>query len=107
MTRKFCGNYRGIDVYKCGELNNDNFLGHIYMLEKAPDALAESCEALYFTGEALSVPEVGQNGFGNRLFPGHFLSDGLRRLFFNSYCGRSDALSAIRAEGHSFRDLLI
>lgn len=62
MTRQFCGSYRGIDVYKCGELNNDNFLGHIYMLEKAPDVLAESCEALYFTGESLSLPEVGQNG---------------------------------------------
>lgn len=62
ITREFCGCYRGIDVYKCGELNDENFLGHILMLEKAPDPLAESVEALYFTGESLSVPEVGQNG---------------------------------------------
>lgn len=62
MTREFCGTYRGIDVYKCGELDDENFLGHIFMLEKAPDVLAESCDALYFTGESLSVPEVGQNG---------------------------------------------
>lgn len=62
MTREFCGNYRGIDVYKCGKLNDENFWGHIYMLEKAPDPLAESCEALYFTGESLAVPEIGQDG---------------------------------------------
>ncbi len=58
FSREYCGSYRGIDVYKCGELDNENVVGHLLMLEKAPDALTESCTAIYFTGGSLNVPEM-------------------------------------------------
>lgn len=60
LSREFCGSYRGIDVYRCGEINADNFVGHAYMLEQAPDVLTECCTEMYFTGGDLSVPVVGQ-----------------------------------------------
>ncbi len=55
LSRKFCGTYRGIDVYKCGEINDLNFIGHANMLESAPDKLVECCTEMYFTGDELSV----------------------------------------------------
>ena len=33
LNREFCGTYRGIDVYKSGEINDENVLGHIYVLD--------------------------------------------------------------------------
>lgn len=60
LSREYCGSYRGIDVYKCGEINADNFIGHAYMLEQAPEVLVECCAEIYFTGGDLSVPVVGQ-----------------------------------------------
>lgn len=62
LSRKYCGSYRGIDVYKCGEINAENFVGHATMLEQAPDIIVEPCTAMYFTGGDLSVPAVGQKG---------------------------------------------
>ena len=56
LDRKFCGTYRGIDVYKSGEINADNFLGHIYMLEAAPSELTDCCKSLYFIGGELPIP---------------------------------------------------
>ncbi len=62
LSREFCGTYRGIDVYKCGEINEENFIGHAYILDSAPDVLVECCTEMYFTGDALSVPIVGNGG---------------------------------------------
>ncbi len=63
LSREFCGTYRGIDVYKCGEIDKENFVAHAYMLDSAPDALVECCTDMYFTGGDLSVPIIGaQNG---------------------------------------------
>ncbi len=60
LSREYCGSYRGIDVYKCGEINAENFIGHAHMLEQAPDILVEPCTVMYFTGGDLSIPIVGQ-----------------------------------------------
>lgn len=59
LDREFCGSYRGIDVYKCGEINPDNFIGHAYMLEQAPEAIVECCTDMYFIGGELSIPATG------------------------------------------------
>lgn len=56
LDREYCGTYRGIDVYKSGEINADNFLGHIYMLEAAPSELTDCCKSLYFIGGQLPIP---------------------------------------------------
>lgn len=62
LSREYCGRYRGIEVYKCGEINAENFIGHAHLLETAPDVLVECCTAMYFTGEDLYVPAVGGLG---------------------------------------------
>ncbi|MBQ9384458.1 MAG: hypothetical protein IJT87_09480 [Ruminiclostridium sp.] len=56
LDRKYCGTYRGIDVYKVGTVNADNFKEHAYMLSQAPDELVEACERMYFTGTDLDIP---------------------------------------------------
>ena len=56
LDRKFCGTYRGIEVYKVGQIDVDNFKDHAYMLSLAPDELAEACERMYFTGTDLEIP---------------------------------------------------
>ena len=61
LSRKFCGTYRGIDVYKCGKINDEYFIAHAYMLEAAPDVLVECCTDMYFTGGDLSVPIIGNS----------------------------------------------
>jgi len=64
LNREFCGTYRGIDVYKSGEINAENFIGHAHLLESAPDALVECCTAMYFTGEDLFIPASGGKALG-------------------------------------------
>ena len=59
LSREFCGTYRGIDVYKCGDINTENTVGYVKMLEMAPDAITEACTAMYFTGSSLALPVVG------------------------------------------------
>lgn len=59
LSREFCGTYRGIDVYKCGEIDELNFIGHARILESAPDMLVECCSEMYFTGDELSIPTTG------------------------------------------------
>ncbi len=56
LDRKYCGTYRGIDVYKVGQVDADNFKDHAYMLSQAPDELVEACERMYFTGTDLDIP---------------------------------------------------
>lgn len=62
LNREYCGRYRGIEVYKSGEINADNFIGHAHVLESAPDALVETCSVMYFIGEDLDIPASGGNG---------------------------------------------
>lgn len=62
FSREYCGSYKGIEVYRCGELNGLNATGHLRLLETIPDELAESCSAIYLTGGSLSVPLVGSGG---------------------------------------------
>ncbi len=63
FNREYCGSYKGIDVYKCGEINSTNAAAHLRLLEAVPDALTETCSAIYLTGGSLSVPIVGtENG---------------------------------------------
>lgn len=62
FNREYCGSYRGIEVYKCGELDHENAAYHLQMLGEAPETLTESCTAIYFTGGSLPLPE---NSGGN------------------------------------------
>lgn len=57
LNREYCGSYRGIDVYKCGELDNENAAYHLEMLGRAPETLTEGCKALYLTGGSLPIRE--------------------------------------------------
>lgn len=66
LNREYCGKYRGIEVYKSGTINADNFIGHAHLLEAAPDVLVECCDVMYFTGDDLNVPSVG-GSFGKAL----------------------------------------
>lgn len=62
LNREFCGSYRGIDVYKCGEINKEYFVAHAYMLDSAPDVLVECCTDMYFTEGALTIPQSQHSG---------------------------------------------
>lgn len=63
FNREYCGSYKGIDVYKCGEINGENASGHLRLLEDVPDTLTDACSAIYLTGGSLSVPIIGtENG---------------------------------------------
>lgn len=62
FSREYCGSYKGIEVYRCGEINGVNAAGHLRLLETVPDELAETCSAIYLTGGSLSVPLIGSEG---------------------------------------------
>jgi len=62
FSREYCGSYKGIEVYRCGEINGVNATGHLRLLENVPDELAETCSAIYLTGGSLSVPIIGSEG---------------------------------------------
>ena len=62
FSREYCGSYKGIEVYRCGEINGVNAAGHLRLLENVPDELAETCSAIYLTGGSLSVPLIGSEG---------------------------------------------
>lgn len=61
LNREFCGSYRGMDIYKCGDINDENTIGYLKMLEMAPDIITEPCTAMYFTGDSLSLPIIGSD----------------------------------------------
>lgn len=56
LSREYCGTFRGIDIYKSGDIDTDNFAKHAQMLDMAPDALVECCDRMYFTGTDLGIP---------------------------------------------------
>ena len=57
LSREYCGSYKGIEIYKTGDIDTDNFTSHAEMLGKAPDKLLEGCQRLYFTGTDLDISE--------------------------------------------------
>ncbi|MCR4780145.1 MAG: hypothetical protein K5876_03515 [Ruminiclostridium sp.] len=66
FSREYRETVKGIDIYTCGEVNENNCLAHISMLEYAPDELAECCGRIYFTGSELPIP-ANDTGFGQAL----------------------------------------
>lgn len=66
LNREYCGTYRGVDIYKSGMLDTDNFSRHAYMLGLAPDELIECCDRMYFTGTDLDIP-ANDSGYGSAL----------------------------------------
>lgn len=59
LNREYCGSYRGIEVYKSGEINDENFLQHVVMLRDAPEKLVECCDKMYFIGGSLPIRTSG------------------------------------------------
>jgi len=59
FSREYCGTYKGIDVYKCGEINSEYAAAHLRLLETVPEPLADSCTAIYLTGGNLTLPVIG------------------------------------------------
>ncbi len=101
LSREFCGTYRGIDVYKCGEINKDYFIGHAYMLESAPDVLVECCTDMYFTGGDLAIPIIKNGGKALGLTQGStiyiatdtFNVDVVYHELFHAYDNANDKIS--------------
>ncbi len=104
FSREYCGSYKGIDVYKCGEINGQNAAAHLRLLETVPDALTDTCSALYLTGGSLSVPVIGsENGKALGLTQNttiyistdSFNIDVLYHELFHAYDNANGKLSAI------------
>ena len=66
LSREYCGTFRGIDIYRNGSIDADNFTRHAQMLDMAPDALVECCDRMYFTGTDLDIPAV-DSGYSSAL----------------------------------------
>jgi len=66
LDREYRGEYKGVEIYTCGEINVDNYNAHIKMLSYAPDELLAYCEKMYFTGGGISVP-ANDSGFDQAL----------------------------------------
>ena len=66
MSREYLGEYCGIEVYRTGDVNEENLERHFEMLAKAPEQLAECCDRLYFTGSELELPAY-DGGLGDAL----------------------------------------
>ena len=56
-NRSLYGEYKGIEIYTVGEVNEKIMSNYLYMLSCAPDELTECCDRLYFTGSDLDIPE--------------------------------------------------
>lgn len=55
-SRTFYGEYKGIEIYTVGEVNEKIMSNYLYMLSCAPEELTECCDRLYFTGSDLEIP---------------------------------------------------
>lgn len=56
FSRRYIGNYRGIDIYETGDINEENMRMHLQMLSDAPEELAECTDRLYFIGTDVALP---------------------------------------------------
>lgn len=107
LDREYCGSYRGIDVYKCGEINAENFIGHAYMLEQAPDVIVECCTDMYFIGGELSIPASGGVALGLTqdstvyISTDSFDADVIYHELFHTYDNANDDIS----ESEEFLDI--
>lgn len=101
LNREYCGSYRGIEVYKCGEVDGENAAFHLQMLEQAPKPLTDSCTAIYLTCGPLPVPEGGGNAVALGLTQettvfvttDSFYPDVLLHELFHAYDRENGALS--------------
>lgn len=109
FNREYCGSYRGIEVYKCGEPDSENAAYHLQMLEKAPETLTEGCTAIYLTSGSLPLPETGGNAEALGLTQGttvfvttdSFYPDVLLHELFHAYDHANDMLS----DSEEFREI--
>lgn len=108
MNREFCGEYRGIEVYKSGDIDKENCLSFIYALEAMPEELTECCEILYFTAEDLPLPVYsGEKNKALGLTQGstvyisteYFSEEVIIHEFFHAY----DNYHGLPSESDSFR----
>ncbi|MBR5090285.1 MAG: hypothetical protein IK093_12725 [Ruminiclostridium sp.] len=67
LSRKYIGEYNGIEIYQTGDVNEENLALHKAMLEYAPDVLTECCDRLYFVGSDLELPAQEAIGIGQAL----------------------------------------
>lgn len=95
LNREYCGNYRGIEVYKSGEIDGENAACHLQMLERAPAALTDGCTALYLTRGALPVPDALGLTQDTTVFitTDSFYPDVLLHELFHAYDRANGALS--------------
>ena len=66
LSREYYGEINGIEVYRTGDVNEDNLALHTEMLKNAPEQLTECCDRIYFTGTDLELP-IHDAGLGNAL----------------------------------------
>ncbi len=66
FSREYRETVKGIEIYTCGTINEENYLAHKSMLAYAPEELAECCGKIYFTGSELPIP-ANDTGFGQAL----------------------------------------
>ena len=66
FSREYRDTVKGIEIYTCGTINEENYLAHKSMLAYAPEELAECCGKIYFTGSELPIP-ANDTGFGQAL----------------------------------------
>ncbi len=66
FSREYRETVKGIEIYTCGTINEENYMAHRSMLAYAPEELAECCDKIYFTGSELPIP-ANDTGFGQAL----------------------------------------
>lgn len=66
LGREYQGSYKGIELYTCGDVNEDFYDAHIQMLEYAPEELLTGCDRIYFTGGDISIP-ANDSGYAQAL----------------------------------------
>ncbi len=66
LSREYLGEYRGIEIYTAGSVNEENMKLHLQVLKEAPEQLTKCVERIYFTGTDLELP-VQDSGMGKAL----------------------------------------
>ncbi|MBO6230336.1 MAG: hypothetical protein J6O50_07195 [Ruminiclostridium sp.] len=66
LSREYCGDVSGIEIYAVGNVDRENFVKHLEMLVDAPEQLTECCDRMYFTGTDLEIP-AHDSGLGDAL----------------------------------------
>lgn len=66
LGREYRGSYKGIELYTCGDVNDEFCYAHIKMLELAPDELLTGCDRIYFTGSGIPI-SANDSGYDQAL----------------------------------------